>query len=139
MTAVALAQDSMLVHDVEVSTRRTRRQFSAAYKLKMLKEAQGCTAPSALGALLRREGLYTSHLAAWRAAARRGELAGLAQRRGPKPARPNAEAKRLADLERQVARLTARAEHAEALVELQKKVALLLGRPLPSDEPSARR
>lgn len=136
MSAVALAQDSMLVHDVEVSTRRSRRRFTAAYKVKVLEEAERCATPGAVGALLRREGLYSSHLTAWRAAARRGELAGLAQRRGPKATRRPTDAKRVAELERQVVRLTARAEHAEALVALQKKVAELLGRPLANDDSS---
>lgn len=139
MSAVALAQDAMLVHDVEVSARRPRRRFAAAYKLQVLEEAAACTRPGELGAMLRREGLYSSLLAVWRTSARRGELAGLSQRRGPKPARRTADTKRLADLERQVVRLTARAEHAEALVELQKKVALLLGRPRSIDEPSGPR
>jgi transposase-like protein len=139
MSAVALAQDSMLVQDVEVSTRRPRRRFSAAFKVKLLEEAAQCATPGAIGALLRREGLYSSHLTTWKAAARRGELAGLAQRRGPKPTRRPADTKRVAELERQVVRLTARAEHAEALVALQKKVAELLGRPLASDAPSERR
>jgi len=137
MSTVALAQDAMVVHDVEVPARRTRRRFPAAYKLKVLEEAQGCTTPGALGALLRREGLYSSHVAAWRAAARRGELAGLSKRRGPAPARRTGDAKRIAELERQVATLSARAEHAEALVDLQKKVASLLGRPLPSSAPNS--
>lgn len=138
MSAVALAQDAMLVQDVEVSTRRTRRQFSAAYTVKVREDAAQCATPGAIGALLRREGLYSSHLTAWKAAARRGELAGLAPRRGPKPTRRPADTRRVAELERQAVRLTARAEHAEALVALQKKVAELLGRLLASDEPSAR-
>jgi len=82
--------------------------------------AEQCTKPGELGALLRREGLYTSHLAAWRAAARRGELAGLAQRRGPKPAIPDPSVKRIAALERQLARATARAERLEIIVGVQK-------------------
>jgi transposase-like protein len=130
MASVALAQDSMVVHDVEVSARRSRRRFSAAYKLKVLEEAATCTQPGALGALLRREGLYSSHLTVWRAAAKQGKLAEMAPRRGPKPADPRL--KQIADLERQLARAVRRAEHAEALVRLQKKVAQLLGQTLPA-------
>jgi len=131
MSAVALAQDGMLVHDVGVSARRRRRRFTAAFKLQMLEEAAGCTAPGELGALLRREGLYSSHLSVWRAAKQRGELTGPARRRGPKPVRPDPNTKRVIALERALAKALARAEHAEALVDLQKKVAQLLGRPLP--------
>ena|SRR5579862_5575138 len=140
MAAGALAQDGMSVHDVGVSARRSRRRFTAAFKLQMLEEAAGCTAPGALGALLRREGLYSSHLSVWRAAKQRGELRGPTRRRGPKPTPPDPNAKRVIALERELAKALARAEHAEALVDLQKKVAQLLGRPLPEpDGPSGRR
>jgi transposase len=80
------------------------------------------------------EGLYSSHLTDWRRAREKGELL-----KPPKVGRPpnavDPSAKRIAELERQLAKATARAEHAEALVELQKKVAALLGRPLESDKP----
>ncbi len=129
-----------MVQDVGVSAKRDRRRFTAAYKLQILQQVERCRAPGEVGALLRREGLYSSHLATWRAARRRGELAGLAQRRGPKPALPDPRAKQIAELERQLAKTTARAERAEAIVELQKKVSQLLGIALPaSDTPSARR
>jgi len=119
-----------------VSSTRSRRRFTAAFKLKILSAAAQCTKPGELGALLRREGLYSSHLSVWRAAARRGEVAGLSQRRGPKPAPPDPRVKRIADLERQLVRATARAERLELIVELQKKVAQLLGLALPaSGEP----
>ena len=130
MVPVALAQDSMVLHDVEVTARRRRRRFSAAYKLQVLEAAATCTQPGALGALLRREGLYASHLTVWRAAAKQGKLAGVSPRRGPKPADPRG--KQIADLERQLARAIKRAEHAEALVRLQKKVAQLLGQTRPA-------
>ena len=137
MSAVALAQDAMLVHDVGVSARRTRRRFTAAYKLKMLEEAAACTAAGALGALLRREGLYSSHLSVWRAAAGRGELIGPTRRRGPKSVPADPTIKRIVALERALAHARARAEHAEALVDLQKKVAQLLDRPLPARDASS--
>ncbi len=101
----------------------------------ILREADACTAPGAIGALLRREGLYSSHLTTWRQQRERGELAGLApKKRGPalKPKRPLAG--KVAALEREVARLTARAERAEALVALQKKVSELLGIALPQTD-----
>src|SRR5665213_3316665 len=136
----SLAQSPMLVQDVGVSAQRSRRYFTAAYKLKILAEAARCVEVGALGALLRREALYSSHLAAWRAAVARGELAGPARRRGPKPTPPDPHAQQILQLERALAKATARAEHAEALVDLQKKVAALLGRPLPEpDAPSGMR
>ena len=109
----------------------------------MLQEADGCTAPGSIGALLRREGLYSSHLVSWRAARERGELAGLTpKKRGPKPAEANPLAKKLAETERELARYKARLERAEAMIELQKKVSQLLGIALPEapdDEKSGRR
>lgn len=120
-------------HDVQVSAISRRRRFPAAYKLKVVREADECSKPGELGALLRREGLYSSNLVAWRRARERGELLAAPKRgRKPKPVDPSA--KRVAELERKLAKATARAEHAEALVELQKKVAALLGRPFPSEE-----
>ena len=102
----------------------------------MLEAAAQCTKPGDLGALLRREGLYSSHLAAWRAAAQRGELAGPARRRGPKPTPVDPRMKQIAQLERQLARANARAERLALIIELQKKVSQLLGLALPaSDEP----
>lgn len=132
MLSSALTSQPLLQHDTGVSSTRARRRFTAVFKLQILAAAAQCTKPGELGALLRREGLYSSHLTAWRAAARRGELAGLAHRRGPKPAPPDPRVKRIAELERQLARATARAERLEVIVELQKKVAQLLGLALPA-------
>jgi transposase-like protein len=118
--------------EVEVLAKAERRRFSLEYKRRILQEADACSQSGELGALLRREGLYSSHLAAWRAARARGELSGLSpKKRGRKARPPQAEAKRILQLEREVRRLRARAERAEALVELQKKVAALLGNELP--------
>src|SRR5512135_3716812 len=115
-------------NEVEVLAKATRRRFTAEYKLKILREAEACTEPGAIGALLRREGLYSSHLTTWRAQRARGELAGLTpKKRGPAPKPQNPLAAKVATLEREVARYKVRAERAEALVELQKKVAELLG------------
>lgn len=120
----------------EVPEKARRRRFTAEYKRRILREADACTKPGELGALLRREGLYSSNLAAWRAAVRDLGQKGLEpQQRGPQP-RPPAGAKdrkRIEQLERENRRLMARAERAEALVALQKKVAALLGTP-PTDE-----
>ena len=107
--------------EVEVSAKAKRRRFTAEYKREVLKQAAACTERGELGALLRREGLYSSHLTEWRAAVERGGLAALTpKRRGPVPKEVDSRDRQIADLERQVARMTKRAERAEALVELQK-------------------
>ena len=114
--------------EVEVLAKAIRRRFTAEYKRKILREADTCTEPGAIGALLRREGLYSSNLTTWRAQRERGELAGLTpKKRGPAPQPTNPLAVKVAALERAVSREKARADRAEALVELQKKVAELLG------------
>jgi transposase len=117
-----------------VSATRTRRRFTTAYKLQILTAADACTQPGALGALLRREGLYSSHLAFWRAAQRRGELHGPTKRRGPVAAVPDPARKQIATLERALAKATARAERAELIIEAQKKFSQLLGLTLPSHD-----
>jgi len=120
---------------IEVVAKATRRRFTGAYKRKMVREADACKTPGAIGALLRREGLYSSHLTTWRAARDRGDLAGPAKRRGPAPERPDPRDQRIIELEREGTRWRKRAERAEALVALQKQVVALLGTPL-STEPS---
>jgi transposase-like protein len=133
MTAIATA--SIVREDVEVSSTARRRRFTAKYKLEVLRRADACTKAGEIGALLRSEGLYSSHLTTWRRASERGELVGLApKKRGRKAAPPDPLAKKIVELERQVGRLTARAERAEALVEVQKKVAMLLGTPFESEK-----
>ena len=108
------------------------------YKRKVLAEAEACTKPGEIGALLRREGLYSSHLVEWRRACDSGALAGLAPRkRGPAAKVVHPLERKVAELEREVARATRRAERAEGLVALQKKVSELLGiqLPTPDEEP----
>src|SRR5437899_12117088 len=86
----------------EVTAKARRRRFTAAEKLRVLREADGCTKPGELSALLRREGLYSSHLSTWRAARRRGELAGLTPRaRGPKAKPVDPRDKKIAELDSQ--------------------------------------
>ena len=115
-----------LVPEVEVLAKAARRRFSQEYKRKILKEAERCRQPGEIGALLRREGLYSSHLSAWRAARDRGELGGAGlKKRGPQAQPEHPDTKRVKALERENERLRARAERAEGLVELQKKVAAL--------------
>lgn len=121
--------------EVEVVAKAERRRFTAEYKRRILREAAACTKPGEIGALLRREGLYTSYLSAWRHARERGELAGLSPRqRGPQAKRADARDKRIAELERENRQFKARIERAEALLELQKKVSELLGIELPRNE-----
>jgi len=115
--------------DVSVSATRTRRRFTAAYKRQILDAAAGCTRPGEIGALLRREGLYSSHLTAWRVAARQGDA--LTPRRGPAPTAPNPLAPRVAELERALAQATRRADRAELIVDAPKKFSQLIGLTLP--------
>jgi len=111
---------AMEVRDTEVVAKAKRRRFNAEYKRRVLQEADRARSPGEIGALLRREGLYSSHLTNWRAARERGELAGLAaKRRGPKP-QPRAERERIAQLERELARVRKHLERAEAVIEVQK-------------------
>lgn len=124
MIKQAVTLDS--IPEVEVLAKAKRRQFTQEYKRLILKEADACRRPGEIGALLRREGLYSSHLSAWRAARDRGELGGTGKRRrGPRARPEHPDTKRSKDLERENRRLRARAERAEGLVELQKKVAAL--------------
>jgi transposase-like protein len=118
---------------IEVVAKATRRRFTVEYKRKIVREADACQTPGAVGALLRREGLYSSHLTTWRGARERGELAGAPKKRGPARRGPAPHAKRITELERESTRWRKRAERAEALVELQKQVAALLGTPLATE------
>ncbi|MFT5429708.1 MAG: transposase [Myxococcota bacterium] len=119
----------------EVSAKTTRRRFSAKYKKRILDEAAACAARGEIGALLRREGLYSSHLAKWGQQEKKGALAGLApKKRGPTPRAVDARDKQLADTERALRKMTRRAERAEALVELQKKVSERMGMALPTSD-----
>lgn len=108
-----------------------RRTFTAAYKLRIVEEANACTAPGEVGALLRREGLYSSHLVDWRRLYREGALQGLTQRRGPVVEGLTAREK--AKYERKIARLEARLRQAETIIDVQKKVSGLLGIPLSTE------
>ena len=121
-----------MVPPTEVRPRGQRRTFSAEFKRGILAEVDACTQLGAIGAVLRREGLFSSHLTEWRAVRARGEIEALApKKRGPEAApAPDARAREIDDLKRQLARAMIRAERAEALIDIQKKVAALLGMPL---------
>ena len=119
--------------EIEVVAKATRRRFTLDYKRKIVREADGCKTSGSMGALLRREGLYSSQLTTWRAARERGDLAErTAKKRGPVPRVPDPRDKRIAELERANTFWRKRAERAEALVEIQKNIAALLGAPLES-------
>ena len=113
--------------DPEVVEKASRRRFTAKYKLQVLEEADRCE-PGEIGALLRREGLYSSHLTTWRRQREAGALAGLTPRkRGRKLRALDAQGARVVELEREVERLRQRLLQAETIIEVQKKVSLLLG------------
>ena len=115
------------VPDSEVVAKPTRRQFTAAYRLRILEEADRCTEPGEVGLLLRREGLYSSHLSAWRKARRRGSMQELApKKRGAKPKVPNPQDAKVRALEAQVAKLEKELKKAHTILEVQEKVAGLL-------------
>ena len=107
--------------DPEVPERSKRRHFSAQYKLRILEEAEACRAPGEVGALLRREGLYSSQLTAWRRARREGSLQALAKPRGPQGRRRDPVARANERLRQENARLQRRLEQAQAILEIQKK------------------
>ena len=117
----------------EVTSKAKRRRFTAEYKRKVLQEADACTESGQVGALLRREGLYSSHLTTWRQARERGELEGLApKKRGPTAQEANPLAKELAAERREVARLKAENAKLQIICDVQKKVSQLLGVTLPT-------
>jgi transposase-like protein len=125
----------VVVADPEVPEKARRRRFTAEYKLRVLQEADACGEPGEIGALLRREGLYSSHLVVWRRQRVEGSLQGLRPRkRGRKPQPKNPLAKKVAELERENKRLERRLKQAEIIIDVQKKVSQILGVPL-SDEP----
>lgn len=116
--------------DPEVPAKARRRRFTAKYKLGILEEVDRCSEPGEIGALLRREGLYSSHLSKWRAQRDAGALEGLTpKKRGRKPRPRDPQAQRVAELEREVVRLRDKLEKAETIIAVQKKLSLLLASP----------
>lgn len=114
--------------DPEIAAVAQRRRFTTQYKLQVLREADRCRQPGEIGGLLRREGLYGSHLVTWRAARQRGELsAHKVARRGRRADPDRALKARIAQLEREIERLQAKLQQAEGLIEVQKKLSALLG------------
>jgi len=114
--------------DPEVVARPVRRTFTAAYKSRILAEVDGCTEPGKVGRILRREGLYSSNLTDWRKARKRGSLAALTpKKRGRKPIEKNLLTKKVVDLERRNSRLVEELRKARLIIDVQKKLASILG------------
>jgi transposase len=123
--------------ETEVLAKAKRRIFSAKYKRDVVRQAEACTEPGQIGELLRREGLYSSNLAAWRREIEAQDLAALApKKRGPKVNGAASEEKMIAELRRQLAAEKARADRAELIVEIQKKISMILGIKLPDTDES---
>ena len=122
--------------DPEVVADAKRRTFTAEYKLRILAEADAAAAqPGAIGALQRREGLYSSHLVTWRRERQTGILKGLTpHKRGPKSKR-NPQQEEMQKLRRENQRLTEELRKAAIVIDVQKKVGALLGWPLPKADP----
>jgi transposase len=119
------------VPDPELAGRAKRRSFTAKYKLEILEKAEACTRPGEIGELLRREGLYTSHLAAWRKQRKTGALRELGRPRGRKPVdRRDAE---ITALKRKVERSEAELAKARRVIEIQGNVSALLEEMLGTD------
>jgi transposase-like protein len=116
-----------LVPDPEVKAVKPRRRFTAKYKLSILAEIDACTSKGQIGAILRREGLYSSNLTTWRKQREKGILNGLSPRkRGRKSKEINPLVKQVAELERQNRKLDKKLKQAEIIIEFQKKISQIL-------------
>ncbi len=116
--------------DPEVPEKKPRRKYTAAYKLRILKEYDACTVPGEIGVLLRREGLYHSNINTWLRQRDEGALHGLTPRkRGRKPKQVNPLAKEVARLERENKKLSKKLQQAEIIIDVQKKISEILGIP----------
>lgn len=123
----------------EVVPQARRRHFSNADKRRILAAADRCTKPGEIGALLRREGVYSSSLSTWRGQREAADLAALTpQRRGPKADPSRADTLLIAQLTRDNLRLQSNLDKAHLVIEVQKKLALLLGLATPDDKPGSR-
>ena len=135
-TADSTQPESMAPPDPEVPEQARRRRFSAEYKLRILREADACAESGEIGALLRREGLYSSLLSTWRRQREQGALEGLrSKKRGLKAALRDAKTQEIERLRKDNERLQRRLDQAELIIDVQKKVSALLGIPLKSPEP----
>ena len=122
--------------DPEVVADAKRRTFTAEYKQRILAEADAAAAqPGGIGALLRREGLYSSHLVTWRRERQAGVLKGLTPHKRGSKSKRNAQQDEMQKLRREIQRLTEQLRKAEIVIDVQKKVGALLGWPLPKADP----
>ncbi len=112
-----------------------RRKFSPAYMQRIVREADACSAPGAIGELLRREGLYSSHLSTWRSAVAASDAALLSPKRGPKPDPAKAADRQLARLQMENEKLRKQLGRAEQIIDVQKKLCDLLGLPTAGEAP----
>lgn len=135
LAELARAEEANPSPDPEVRAVAKRRQFSAAYKLALLAEADRVSEPGAIGALLRREGLYSSQLTQWRREREAGALEAFSRRRGRK-AKTTSEQKRIAALEARNARLEHELSQAHTIIDVQKKLCTLLGLPTAAQDVS---
>lgn len=119
----------------EVVAVAKRRKFTTAYMQRIVREADACTAPGAIGALLRREGLYSSHLSKWRLLVAASDAAIPNTKRGPKPDAAKAVDRRVANLELTNEKLTKQLDRAKLIIAAQKKLCNLLGLPTEEDAP----
>lgn len=119
------------IPDPEVPEKPKRRQFTAEYKRSIVAQAEACRDDGAIGALLRREGLYSSHLTTWRRQKQQGELDALAPKKRGRKSAANPLAEENQRLRKENARLSRRLEQAELIIDVQKKVSALLGISLP--------
>jgi transposase-like protein len=137
VAAVGLSEEKneQSAPSLEVSVERPkRRRFSAEYKLDILRQVDACSEVGGVGEVLRREGLYSSHLTDWRKERDQGALAAMAKKRGRKPVRDRKDDE-IERLRRENERLKERLERAETIISIQKKVSEILGIPLKPDKP----
>lgn len=126
--------------DPEVTETKPRRKFTAQYKLRILAEADACSEPGEIGALLRREGIYSSYLTAWRRQKEKGLLQAMSpQKRGRRAKEKNPLIGQVAQLEKENERLRKEPKKASILIEAQKKMAEILDSPLYPDESDGNR
>jgi transposase len=123
-TAALSEANVKAVPNPEVPEKASRRSYTAEYKRRILKEAEGCKEQGQIGALLRREGLYSSNLTSWRHQAERGTLDALSsKKRGPKARKTDPSVRRIAEQEKEIHKLQAKLRKAELIIDAQKKMA----------------
>lgn len=124
-----------VVPNPEVPEKAIRRSYTAEYKRRILREVEGCKEYGQIGALLRREGLYSSNLTAWRRQAERGALDALSsKKRGPKARKPDPSVRLITEQEKEIQKLRARLRKAELIIDAQKKIAEIFQLPLDQKE-----